>query len=161
MTHLSTRPMPPRTDEIPGVIRDRLLTARMEETLGGPNRVYVAHEDYSRDEEARPPWGRGVVMIGRPLWSGQEQGDRRRLIRILFRAECQSPGAGYDPGVMLELAHLEAHARLEGWTPPLRLARVMYPIFRRSAPIPPEWDEDRGLWLSTAEYRLAIGSIER
>lgn len=158
MTHLSARPIPPRTDEIPAVIRDRLRTPRMLEILGG--QVYAAHEDYSKDEAPRAPWGRGVVMIGRPMWSAQEPGDRGRLVRLLFRVECKAPGGGYDPGVMLELAHQEAHLRLEGWTPPLEHARVRYPLFRRSAPTVAEWDEDRGLWLSAAEYRLAIGSIE-
>lgn len=158
--HLATRPTPPRTDEIPTTIRDRLRTVQMAQVFGGPDRVYAAHEDYAKNEAPKPPWGRGVVMIGRALWSGQEQGDRRRLVRVLFRAECKSPGAGYDPGVMLGLAHQEAHARLEGWEPPLEHARVMYPLFRRSAPIPPEWDEERGLWLSTAEYRLVVGSID-
>lgn len=158
--HLSTRPIPPRTDEVPTVIRDRLRTVLMAEALRGPDRVYAAHEDYADDEAPRAPWGRGVVMIGRPLWSGQEQGDRRRLLRILFRVECRAASGGYDPGVMLSLAHQEAHARLEGWTPPLEYARVMYPLFRRSAPIPPEWDDERGLWLSTAEYRLVVGSMD-
>lgn len=157
--HLSTRPIPPRTDGIPAVLRDRLRTPQMATVLGGPDRVYAAHEEYADEEAQRAPWGRGVVQIGRALWSGQEQGGRRRLVRVLFRAECRSPGAGYDPGVMLGLAHQEAHTRLEGWVPPLEHARVMYPLFRRSAPTPLEWDDERGLWLSTAEYRVVVGPV--
>lgn len=158
--HLTTHPTPPRTDEVPGMIRDRLQTAQMALILGGPDRVYADRDDYAQDEAPTPPWGRGVVMLGRPLWSGQEQGDRRRLLRILFRVECRAASGGYDPAVMLERAHREAFSRLEGWRPPLQFARVLYPIFRRSAPIPPEWDDDRGLWLSTAEYRMVVGSID-
>src|SRR5690625_576755 len=158
--HLSTRPTPPRTAEVPGVIRDRIRTVQMATILGGPNRVYASWEGYGEEEAPQPPWGRVIVMIGQPVWSTQEQGDRRRLLRILVRVECRPASGGYDPTIMLELAHREAFARLEGWRPPLQYAAVLYPLFRRSSPIPPEWDDERGLWLSAAEYRLVIGSID-
>lgn len=162
MTWLSPSPVPPRTYELPDVVAQRLDTPILEELLGGPGRVF-AKKDEPMEQEGQPSeaWGRVVVQLGeRIVPAGQEHGTRRATPRVLVRAEVNRPGPGFDPSRALEAIHAEVFQELEGWTPVVDEASVAWPLWRVGmVNAEPLWDDERGLWLKTAEYRLVLGPV--
>lgn len=163
MTWLSIEPLPPRVYELPGLIADRLATPRMAALLGGAGRIYTeATEPEEPEDNPDVAWGRVVVRLAGRLYAvAQEHGTRRRLVRVLVRAEINRPGAGFDPRRSLEAIHTEVFAQLEGWQPPAQNAVVAFPLWR-VGPVNDDalWDEERKLWLQTYEYRCVLGPTE-
>lgn len=160
MSWLSTTPLPPRTHEIPEAVRVRINTDRMAELLWSDDRVFTeAEEPPERVEEPSYAGGRVVVMMAKPLFpQGQDPPHRSKLARVLVKAEVNPAGDGHNHRQSLEAILEEVFLRLEGWTPTLTKASPAFPMFRRG-PVTDEpiWDETKGRWAMTDEYRLLVG----
>lgn len=181
MGYLDPIVSPPRLGELAPTVRARINTAEVRALITSPldgdtgDRVLAAKGVLDlEDPNVGPPWGRVVVMVGRSLWDSQEQPGRERLVRVLVRAEVRPPGKGYNPDLMLEAVHAEVFARLVGWKPSaaeIQATRpaahaaaavhfeVRFPFYRRSVDETPLWDEERGIWYQTAEFRSVVGPV--
>lgn len=142
----------------------RLNTALMQQILGGPNRVYLESEDYSRPEGVEGgEWGRVVIVPTATLWADADSsmGPTRNLA-FMVRAELSNyTKPGYDHTIPLDAAQDEAENQLVGWWP-IGLTRisVVLPIYLFAARQPmPLWDEDRGLYFTSAQFRTEVNKV--
>jgi hypothetical protein len=108
--------VPPVTQDLWPVLRDRIATATMATILGGTGRVFV-EGDYSGTPDAETkPWGRAVIVpVLLPGGIRFEQGLPTRH-RFLVRTDFNNYTApGYNPSRSAELAQREATRRLLNW----------------------------------------------
>lgn len=167
MNPFAASPAPPRTDGICPALRDRCRTDAVRRALGvdaasgSPiGEVYTAADDHTAALAGEGEvWGRVVFLLTDRMWATPAL--RRKVVRVLARAEVHSPGGGHDPAYELEATHAALHARLcpdsGGWRPELVHASVLLPVWRESDPTPPLADPDRDLIISSAIYCIAIG----
>ena len=157
---LSTTPTPPRTHEIPAAVATRINTSRMADLLWADDRVFTeTDEPVDREEDPSLAGGRVVVMLARPLFPGaQEPAHRSKHVPVLVKAEVNDPGDGFNHRQALEAVLEEVFNRLEGWKPSMAKASVSFPMYRRGrVTTDPLWDDEKGVWAMTDEYRLLVG----
>ncbi len=148
------------TDLWHDVVKPRLDSALMQTILGGAGRVYVEGDDYSEPEGAEnQPWGRLVIVPATTLWEAVDDPSTVQPLAFLIRTEANNyTGSNYRVGVTLEAAQAEAYNRLNRWTPTgLRHALIAIPFYRWSRPQSlPLWDESRGLWFLSSQWRTQV-----
>lgn len=138
----------------------------MRTILGGAERIFHAPpDDFS--EPLGPEgswWGRGVIVSTSAIWTIERNPSVPRPIQFVLRFEF-AKHADYDPNVSLEAAHVEAFNLLQYYEPTLRTDGTAFKymliaeqVYRYTDPSDIFWDNDRGLWMSSAEYRLAISN---
>lgn len=156
-------PTPPRTGELWGSVLERLDSVTMQGVLGGAGRIFLITASGATTAQGAETqaWGRGVVAPIRRMFGEPEANlGQFRLISWLVRFDIHPPGGatGYDPALPLELAQAEAFARLHNWQPTgWTKASINRPIWRHSDPQSlPLWDNDTGVWFTSAEYRAWI-----
>lgn len=140
----------------------------MQAILGGANRIYHAPpDDFSNPEGAEGTvWGRGVLLPTTTPWRIERNPSLPRAVNFLVRFEFPILSrADYDPTISAEAAHVEAFALLQGFAPVLRADGMALKymlmaeaVYRYSDPTDLFPDNDRGLWLSSAEYRCMISN---
>lgn len=110
--------IPPVTQDLWPVLRDRIATAAMATILGGTGRVYV-EGDYSGAPAGEAiPWGRAVIVPVLPAGGIRWEPGLPTTLRFLVRTDFNDYVApGYNPSRSAELAQREAARRLENWTP--------------------------------------------
>lgn len=141
-------------------VRARLNTALMQTILGGPNRVYLESEDYSKPEGVENgEWGRVVIVPSSNIWGAADSVGPTRQTAFMVRGELSDyKKQGYDYTVPLDAMQDEAENQLNGWCPGgLTRILVVLPIYLFSARQPlPLWDDDRALHFNSAQYRTEI-----
>lgn len=118
--------LPPVTQDLWPVLRDRIATAAMGTILGGTGRVHV-EGDYSGAPAGEVErWGRAVVVPVLPVGGIRfEEGLPVRL-RFLVRTDFNDVAAsGYNPSRSAELAQREAARQLANWEPVLVSTQIM------------------------------------
>lgn len=158
---------PPRLAAFWPMVVVRLATPAMATILGGAGRVYrEIGQPFEPEGAENAAWGRVVVVPASTLWEPADGPGREARTAWLVRAEVHGAGDGYDPTIPLEAAHGEAFARLHGWMPGrietaghVLQAFGRLPVWRETRPQPlPRWDDERGLWYMSAQYRALIES---
>lgn len=160
-------PSPPLA---PAHVYWRALVARLDTTelaavLGGDAaapRVFMSWDRGAAEPRglaAGDPWGRVVLLpIINPVGEVERPG-RSRLLQWLARVDFREPGIpSWDPALSLDRAHAVLFSLLHGWTPG-DLGEVVAALgcYRWTSPgSAPAWDEDRGCWYSSCEYRHLI-----
>jgi hypothetical protein len=113
--------IPPVTQDLWEVIRDRINTATMATILKGTNRVYIEGDYVGQPWGEEQAGGRAVVVpvavVGGTPWEDGSPLPLRFLIRTDFN-DVDYPGLHNDP----ELAQREAARRLSHWNPNTVLA---------------------------------------
>lgn len=157
-----------RTQELWPVIVKQINTARMATILGAANRVYRAPpNDFSTPEAAEgTAWGRVVVLPTTTLWTVEGSPDLPRVVAFNVRVEAAAlQREDFDPTVLLEAAQVEVLKQLHGFSTelcadgePFRYMVMAEPIYRHTNPTDPMMDDERGVWMSAAQYRTRISS---
>lgn len=141
----------------------QLATPRMLGLLGGAGRLYLEGQDYSQPPQATPPWGRLILVPTQTVWPSSDAKNITEPLAWLVRAEVAD---FRDPSFSTQKA-LE-NVQDEAWNAlylkaPLGIAHllVVQPFYlqRPGQPLP-QWDEGRGLWWSSSEWRCMVMSIE-
>lgn len=155
-----------RTQELWPVLKQRLDSARMRTILGGAGRIFHAPPDEFADPLGPEGtwWGRGVIVPTSTIWETESNPSLPRPIQFVLRFEFPKH-PDYDPNVSLEAAHVEAFNLLQYYEPvlrtdgtPFKYMLIAEQIYRYLDPSDPYWDNDRGLWWSSTQYRLAISN---
>ncbi len=109
--------LPPVTQDLWPVLRDRIATDTMATILFGPNRVFV-EGDYVGQPTELGKWGRAVIVPVLPVqgirWSPGVPTTLRFLVRTDFNNHVEP---GYNVSRSAELAQREAARQLENWNP--------------------------------------------
>ena len=147
--------------EIWDVILARLQSARMMTVLQG-GKVYKEGTDYSLPEGAETAvWGRLVIVPTQNLWPDAVGIGPTRTLPFLTRAEVHSNNdVGYNAQKTLDAIQDECVVQLEGFVVP-RQVYVMgaTPLWLARPPQAlPLWDDARGLYWTSAEWRCEVTS---
>lgn len=151
----------PLLDAFWTALKTRLDTATMQGILGGAGRIHVAgvEEIPPREGPENADWGRVVVVPSDALWPRIEVAYEPQHFALLLRAEFNDwKASGYSASRGLGLAQQEAYTLLDAWLP-TGVSGVLFvlPLTRRSAPqVAPLRDEDRGLLVTSSQYRAEI-----
>lgn len=157
-----------RYDAFWAAVKARLSTSRMNRVLygtrtGGGSRVYRNTDDYEEPEgNESAPWGRVVIIPATTLWHPQDVPGETRKTAFVVRAEFNNYRAlNYEATADLEAAQEEVYNLLEEWLPTsLNGVFVAFNIYRQSAPqAMPFYDDLRGVWWSSAEYRFEAARL--
>lgn len=152
---------PVRIADLWPLLKARLDTPHMAAILGGRRadggpRVYHVLDNFSAAEgpESRP-WGRVVLVPSDVPWERATDAPARR-VNFLVRAEFNDFRAkGYNVQVALEAAQQEAHSLLRLWVPELSQSTAAMPLYLYREPqASPLWDDGRGLYFTTSEWRM-------
>jgi hypothetical protein len=161
----------PDTAELWPAMQARLNTVALAAVLRGPSRVYVEGAQAPAGLENDRDWGSVAIVPTRSLWNPPARPGESRGVGFLLRAEFNNLVApGYTPDVSIGAAHRVIMKRIQGWVPaPVNGAGVeQTPAdFRHIRPATDVqiasyaqpralWDDDRGMWYSSAEYRVSI-----
>jgi len=145
-------------------VKAQLNTALMQSILGGPARVYLESDDYSQPEGVEGgEWGRLVIVPTATLWADADSsmGPTRNLA-FMVRVELSNfTQVGYDHTIPLDAAQDEAENQLVGWVPVgFTRINVVLPIYLQANRQPlPLWDEDRGLYFTSAQFRTEVTKV--
>lgn len=146
-----------RLDEFWTMMKLRLSSTRMTDILYGSGRIYRATDDYSVPEGGEnEPWGRLIIVPVAVAWSPIFVPGESRKENFLIRTEFNNyEDEGYEVTFDLEAAQEEAYNLLEGWTPVLNSAQIVFNVYRRSFPQPiPFMDSPTSTWWTSSEYRF-------
>ena len=110
--------LPPITQDLWPVLRDRIATPTMGKILGGPGRVFIEGDFVGQPWAEAQPGGRAVIVpvqvLGGIPW---EEGSPLKL-RFLVRTDFNDIRAtGYNPSREAERAQQEAARRLNHFEP--------------------------------------------
>ncbi len=110
--------VPPVTQDLWPVLRDRIATATMTTILGGAGRVYIEGDYVGQPWAEADPGGRAVIVPVLPVGGVRFVSGLPMLLRFLVRVDMNDyRSTGYNPSRSAELAEREAARRLEGWDP--------------------------------------------
>lgn len=152
-------------------LRVRLSTPEMATVLRGANRVYVEGAPKPPDLSNTTDWGNLAIVPTRTLWSTPAVPGETRGVAFLLRAEFNNlVRPGYSQDVAIGAAHRTAYARIVGWVPApadgagVELTPADFRHFRPATEIliaswaqaRALWDDERGMWYSSAEYRVRL-----
>jgi hypothetical protein len=138
----------------------------MQQILGGAGRIFRAPpDDFSKPLGVEGTWwGRGVILQTSTIWNAERNPSEPRPVHFLLRFEFPQV-VKYDPNISLEAAHVEAFLRLHGYEPtqrfgggPLQYMMMAEQVYRYRDASDPYWDNERGLWWSSSEYRCKISN---
>jgi hypothetical protein len=82
-------------------------------------------------------------------------------VQFVVRGEVNNFMApGYEPAANLEALMVEVYDRLQGWIPTgLTYLTMAFKVYRQYTPqAMPMWDEGRGVWMMSAEFRCEAGA---
>lgn len=142
-------------------LRTLLPSTRMLAILQG-GKVYLEGDDYSKPEGPEGDiWGRLVVLPTARMWDDQVGTGPTRNVSFLVRAEAHPNWVeGTRPDKLLDAAQDEATILLSGHTIP-KLTYIMgaIPLWQARPPQPMMlWDEQRGLYFTSAEWRCEVAA---
>jgi len=147
-------------------VQARLSVAGMDAVLRGAGRVYVEGNKLPPALANDADWGNLAIVPTRTLWSPPAAPGESRGVAFLIRAEFNNlVRPGYSPDVAIGAAHRVAYSRLQGWVPApaagtpadFRHFRPVTDILIASwAQARALWDDERGMWYSSAEYRVRL-----
>jgi hypothetical protein len=152
---------PPRLEEIWEQVKLRLDTARMQSFTRGAKRIYLESDDYAAPESGIDlAWGRAIIVPTQTAWPTTEAPGQMIPVAFLVRGEVNDfKDPGFHKGKVLSGIQDETYAQLYGWTPSSSQALVVLQIFLFRPPQPlPLWEEGRGVWFTSAEYRCWVSS---
>jgi hypothetical protein len=114
--------VPPVTQDLWPVLRDRVATATMATILGGTGRVFVEGDYSGTPDLESKPWGRSVIVPVLPVGGIRWIPGLPTMQRFLFRTDFNNiEYGGLKASVWASrsaaLAQREAARRLEGWDP--------------------------------------------
>lgn len=110
--------LPPVTQDLWPVLRDRGATATMSTILGGANRMFVEGDYLGQPWAESQPGGRGVIVPVLPVQGIRWVPGLPMTLRFLFRTDFNNYVAvGYNPSRSAELAQREFARRMENWDP--------------------------------------------
>lgn len=142
-------------------LRAYLPSVRMLSILQG-GKVYIEGDDYSQPEGPETAmWGRLIIVPSQRMWEDQVGTGPTRSCSFLTRAEAHpsyAPGARVDK--LLDGIQDEATVLLNGHIIP-KATYIMgaLPLWQARPPQPlPLWDDDRGVYFTSAEWRLEVAS---
>lgn len=140
-------------------LRTLLPSTRMLSILQG-GKVYIEGDNYTTPEGAETAfWGRLIIVPSARMWEDQVGTGKTQSMSFLTRAECHPNWVvGTRPDKMLAGIQDEAYKLLDGYVLP-RLTYVMgaLPLWQARPPQPlPLWDEERGVYFSSAEWRTEL-----
>lgn len=124
-------------------------------------KVYLEGEDYSLPEGPENKlWGRLIITPATNPWLDKVGIGPTRSIRFLTRAEVH-PGTStlhVDVHKMLDGLQDECTVVLEGFVhPSMTYVRAAQSLWMARPPqVSPLWDDDRGVWYSSAEWRAEV-----
>jgi hypothetical protein len=154
-----------RTHEFWDALVARLrANATLTTLLGGANRVYKVTDDFSEPEDSTDtrPWGRVVVVPSNTLWPSPDVAGQTKTVSWLMRVEFNDFAAsGYSVDVSMDAALAAVDSLLVGWLPTgFSHVLVALPVFRFTSPRAlAEWDETRGVWWKSIEYRTEVSPL--
>lgn len=147
--------------EIWETLKTRLNSARMQAVLQG-GKVYIEGQNYSAPEKSEAlPWGRLVIVPSQTLWPDESGVGPTRSVPFLTRAEFNTiPDPGFNVQKSLDAIQDECAVLLEGYIlPVMAYAQAATPVWLSRPPQPlPLWDDTRGLYLTSAEWRTEVAS---
>lgn len=133
-----------------------LNTPRMIAVLQG-GKIYLEGTDYSRPEsDLAKPWGRLVIVPTQNLWPDEPGSGPTRTLAFLTRAEFNAiTDPGFNVQKSLDAIQDECVIQLDGHVlPAMQYAQTALPLWMNRPPQPlPLWDETRGLYFTSAEWR--------
>lgn len=141
-------------------VKERLSTPRMLSLLQG-GKVYLEGENYSQPEVADETkvWGRLVLVPTSTLWPEDPGIGPMRRLGFLTRAEVHSNNdPAYFPQQTLDAIQDEVLVQLREYVvPKQKYIMGARAIWQHRPPQPlPLWDDIRGLWFTSSEYRLEV-----
>lgn len=151
----------PTVEELWPIIRDRVATPELAIVLGGAKRAYIVGDPMPNGLGETVAWGNVAIVPRATLWPQPANPGGMQGVGFLARVEFQDPQRpGYRVDVSLAAAHRLVYLRLVGWAPPvdaMRHAVVATAITIAEIPQPrPLYDDERGLWYTSAQYRLNV-----
>jgi hypothetical protein len=139
------------------VVRDRVNTAKMQQILGGPKRVYIEGDNYSAPEAGDDvPWYRLIIIPSRNLYRREGTPGLQTPFGIVIRVEGNNfRRDGFNRMVAHDAAQVEAWRRLDRWTPPATDKILVSTAFWLHAPhqASTNWDDTTKMWWTSAIYR--------
>jgi hypothetical protein len=150
-----------RLDELWAAIQTRVNSRRMQEILGGRERVYRPTDDV-KEIEAEPsePWGRIIMLPASTLWPQTDEPGAWQNVAWLMSVQFNDfRASGYNVDIAVAAAHEEAFQRLDNFVPAPQPERVVVvvPVWREgSPPSSAVYDRERRLWMSNAQYRTQV-----
>lgn len=141
--------LPPVTQDLWPVLRDRVSTATMATILGGTGRVYVEGDYTGTPAGESTAWGRGVIVPVLPVQGIRFEPLLPTTLRFLFRTDFNNiPFGGFPASVWAsrkaELAQREAARQWQNWDGSAAL--VSNQIMFAGAPRIDEGWQPRVLW---------------
>jgi hypothetical protein len=151
--------LPPQVDEFWPALKARLDTAEMRKWTRGAGRVYIEGDDYSKPEAGEyEPWGRVVIVPVVRAYAVTWGYSMVEPMPFLVRPEMHPPNARYDARLPLGRMLQEAWRHLFGWAPEghTRATHALPISLERRAQSAPAWDQPRGVWWMSDEYRAYV-----
>jgi hypothetical protein len=154
-----------RTHEFWDAMKARIAgSVSLNNVLGGANRIYRVTDDYDQPEDVtdQKPWGRVVIVPSDTLWPTPDMADQTKTVSWLVRTEFNDFSAvGYDVEVPMDSAMSIVDVLLVGWRPTgFSHILVALPVYRHTSPRAlSSWDEGRGVWWKSAEYRTEVSPL--
>jgi hypothetical protein len=141
--------IPPVTQHLWPVLRDRIATATMATILGGTGRVYVEGDYSGTPDLESKPWGRGVIVPVLPVQGIKFEQLLPSTLRFLFRTDFNNIEFGGFPASVWasgkgELAQREAARQWQNWDGAAALSSTQ--IMFAGAPRLDEVWQPRVLW---------------
>ena len=141
-------------------VKERLSTPRMLQLLQG-GKVYLEGENYSQPENTDQTkiWARLVIVPTSTLWPEDPGIGPMRRMGFLTRAEVHSNNdPAYFPQQTLDAIQDECLVQLRHYeVPKQKYIMGARGIWQHRPPQPlPLWDETRGLYFTSAEYRVEV-----
>ena len=156
----------PDPAELWPAVQARLATPEMATVLRGPNRVYVEGSPLPTALANDQDWGNLAIVPTRTLWNPAAVPGETRGVAFLIRAEFNNlVRPGYSPDISIGAAQRTAYGLLQGWVPaPAGGTPADFRHFRPAndvqiaswAQARALWDDERGMWYSSAEYRVSL-----